>query len=211
MSRVAKALDKLRAEINAAYPDRDKASDGAVGDPAHASRKSDHNPNSAGVVRARDFDKDGIPADRIVKFLISRGKAGDKRCGSGAYVIWNGVIWTANNGWEPRRYTGSNPHDKHFHLSICTDAHHYDSGAAWNLAAHLAPSKPYPTLKYPMGGQGRPSSDVHNMQKILGLYPDGVFTRKVEAVVKMRQKRLGQNPTGIADLAFLKAIGFQPR
>lgn len=209
MSRVAKALDVLRKEINTLYPERDKSSDGALGDQAHAARKSDHNPNSAGVVRARDFDKDGIPADRIVKFLISRGKAGDKRCGPGAYVIWNGVIWTATNGWEPRRYTGQNRHDHHFHFSICTDPHYYDSGAGWNLAAYLSP-KPYPTLKYPMGGNGHPSSAVHNMQVIMGLYPDGVFTRKVEDAVKNKQRRLGQRPTGIADPAFLKAIGYKP-
>src|SRR6187431_1563394 len=49
--RLAKALEELRGEVNAKWPNRDKSSDGSVGDLSHQARKSDPNPNSAGVVR----------------------------------------------------------------------------------------------------------------------------------------------------------------
>lgn len=139
---VAESLEVFRRELNALFPNRDKTSDGGIGDASHqAKNTSDHNPdyNRGGVVRARDFDKDGIPAERIVTFLIARGRAGDPRLGTGAYVIWNGRIWTARNGWAAQTYTGSNPHDKHFHLSICLDDRHYNSTAPWRLKEYLYP------------------------------------------------------------------------
>ncbi|HKV33547.1 MAG TPA: hypothetical protein VJP89_04485, partial [Pyrinomonadaceae bacterium] len=57
--RVAKSLLRLREQINELAPNRSKASDGTIGDAAHASRKSDHNPwvkdGSIGVVTAMDI------------------------------------------------------------------------------------------------------------------------------------------------------------
>ncbi|MGB4989147.1 MAG: hypothetical protein WBO10_07930, partial [Pyrinomonadaceae bacterium] len=61
--RIAESLKKLREQINAEWPGRDKASDGGIGDAAHASRSSDHNPwvkdsRGQGVVTAIDIDED---------------------------------------------------------------------------------------------------------------------------------------------------------
>lgn len=112
---LAASLVSLRAEINARWPNRDKASDGWLGDAAHAARKSDHNPDysAGGVVRAIDVDKDGINLEELLAAVYR-----DHRV---AYVIWNRRIASATDDgqpwdWEP--YAGANPHDKHLHISI---------------------------------------------------------------------------------------------
>lgn len=112
---LAPSLVALRTEINRRWPNRDKASDGAVGDTSHQARKSDHNPDwdAGGVVRAIDVDKDGIDVQELLAAVVR-----DPRV---AYVIWNRRIASATDDgmpwdWEP--YNGSNPHDKHIHISI---------------------------------------------------------------------------------------------
>src|SRR5690606_29069239 len=56
---LAPSLVKLRDLINQNWPNRDKSSDGWIGDPSHQARKSDHNPDysAGGVVRAIDVDE----------------------------------------------------------------------------------------------------------------------------------------------------------
>lgn len=114
--RVARGLDKLLAQINEMAPNRSKASDGSIGDPAHRDRPSDHNPDAQGVVRARDFTHDpghGADMGEISEALrLSR----DRRI---TYVIFNRRVFSATNEpWRWRPYTGSNPHDKHMHVSV---------------------------------------------------------------------------------------------
>lgn len=131
--RLARSLETLRDEINAAAPTRSKASDGTVGDTSHSARASDHNPNSAGVVRAMDVTDDAptFSADdlaRTVADLLGTHPA----LGSGAYVIWTRRIISADRrgeGWRP--YSGSNPHNHHVHISVATSAAGYDSTAPW--------------------------------------------------------------------------------
>lgn len=126
-------------EINAKYPNRDKASDGTIGDAAHATRDSDHNPwivvDGQGVVRARDVDKDGIDAAWIVEELRKKGAAGDPRLVGGGYIIFNRRITSPDfRTWNV--YNGTNPHDKHFHVSFSQNRAGFDNGGAWNLFAH---------------------------------------------------------------------------
>lgn len=133
--RLARSLVTLRDEINAAAPSRSKKSDGTIGDEAHASRVSDHNPNSKGVVRAFDVTHDpragvdcNVLADRII------GRFGQiPALTSGAYVIWQGRIWSYDKrhlGWRD-----SSGHDKHMHVSVATAAAGYDSTQPWGIAA----------------------------------------------------------------------------
>ncbi len=146
--RVARSLDVLLSEINAAAPNRSKISDGSIGDAAHASRSSDHNPwrqsGGMGVVGARDFTHDpadGCDAGKIAAAVAA--KLGQHPAlGSGAYVIWNYRIISADRrgeGW--RAYTGSNGHTQHVHVSVATSASGFDSTQPWGVMAPPAPTE----------------------------------------------------------------------
>lgn len=128
---VAWAVQFVR-ELNALAPNRDRTSDGSIGDTAHALTVSGHNPDDTEGVRAErsdadtipevraidvdvDFNLPGLTAAMLVAYLVGRCRAGlETRL---IYIIYNGVIWSASSGWQARTYTGSNPHTKHFHLS----------------------------------------------------------------------------------------------
>src|SRR4051812_8700934 len=119
--RLAKALETLRSQVNAAHPTRRKASDGWIGDTAHSARKSDHNPNSAGVVCALDMTHDPGTFDAHA-FAEALCQARDPRLN---YVISNSRIASGAKGWAWRNYDGSNPHNKHVHLSVHQEPKHY--------------------------------------------------------------------------------------
>lgn len=120
------AIVTLLDQINELYPNRETRSDGIIGDAAHASRKSDHNPDwdSNGIVRAIDVTAEGVPVATLIRAIIQ-----DKRV---RYVISNGLIWQVTDPhW--RKYTGANKHDRHFHVSI-RDVNGYDlDGSRWDL------------------------------------------------------------------------------
>lgn len=138
--RIAQALVKLRDEINRQAPNRSKASDGSIGDAAHRTRDSDHNPwiedGSTGVVSALDITHDtagGCSAETLAESLRS-GR--DPRV---KYVIWNRRIMSSYTSsgippWTWRTYSGSNPHTKHLHISLNSEKSHYDSTAPWRVS-----------------------------------------------------------------------------
>jgi len=118
MAKLCKAGQQLREQIDDAFPNRDRASDGWIGDAKHAARKSDHNPTAEGIVRALDIDAD-LRSHKSEAFdladqlrLLARS---DKRV---SYIIFNGKIasWKRNYKW--RKYTGINPHKTHIHISF---------------------------------------------------------------------------------------------
>jgi hypothetical protein len=127
---LTKGLQNLRAQVNAAFPNRDHASDGAIGDLAHMAGTSGHNPDDTpgssaeyndhdGIreVRAWDMDSDlrtpGVTAQQVVDHLRALpGISARLR-----YLIYNRKIYEASNGWKPRAYTGPSPHTEHIHFS----------------------------------------------------------------------------------------------
>lgn len=131
--RLARSLHTLRDQVNARYPKRRKTHDGTIGDRSHASRKSDHNPSIMddihGVVSALDITHDpkgGCDAHALAEHLR---QSRDPRI---KYIISNARICSPP-GWTWRKYTGTNPHKSHVHISVKGDKRHYDSMARWVL------------------------------------------------------------------------------
>ena len=121
---LSKSAETLRAQINAAFPDRDKRSDGWLGDARHAATKSQHNPDPAtGVVRAIDVDADlhkGTPNLNLAFALADQLRLAGKNDKQKrlAYVIFYGRICSPKSLWRWVKYKGINPHNHHIHISF---------------------------------------------------------------------------------------------
>ena len=119
--KLCKAGQQLRLQVDDSYPDRDKSSDGWLGDTSHKARPSDHNPNPKGIVRAIDIDRDlsGKAKPDLMPYLADQirvcAKRGDKRI---SYIIFAGRIASSRMGWRWRKYRGINPHNTHLHISF---------------------------------------------------------------------------------------------
>jgi hypothetical protein len=120
--KLCKAGVQLREQLDDSYPDRDRTSDGWIGDVRHSARTSDHNPDAAGIVRAIDIDRDlsGKAKPDLMPYLADQIRLFAKRDKSKrvSYVIFNGRIASSRMGWRWRKYSGINPHTKHCHISF---------------------------------------------------------------------------------------------
>lgn len=139
-------LVSLRGELNVLSPGRDKATDGSIGDAAHAAEPSDHNPDETGQgeqddadnineVHAIDVDKDlrkpGWDATRVARTIADRHRRGlDSRL---EYIIWNRQIASRNTGWAWVPYDGSNPHTDHIHFSSRYTSAAEANTSSWGL------------------------------------------------------------------------------
>lgn len=146
----APSLDQLVDEVDAAYPERDKASDGWIGDTSHSARVSDHNPDysAGGVVRAVDIDIDGININNVLAHTINDWRV--------SYVIYNKRIWGGSR-WRP--YEGSNPHTKHIHVSIKHTEEAAESRQSWGIQANTPPAIKKPTVK-PQSVNNKPTGST---------------------------------------------------
>jgi len=184
--RLAKSLEVLRAQVDKLAPERSRLDDGTIGDEAHSSRLSDHNPNKAGVVCALDLTHDPHGGFDSYAFADMLKMNHDVRL---KYVISNSRIWnpTVSGKWRP--YHGINPHDKHVHISVRADASHYDSDLPWILAT-LPPPDPSatPVDDKPVLREGSTGADVKYLQKLLGIAQDGDFGPATTRSVKAFQK-----------------------
>lgn len=218
--RVAKSLDQLLRQINTKFPNRDKSSDGSIGDAAHAARSSDHNPwfkiGEIGIVTARDFTHDPIHgfnsqelADRLVASKDERIK----------YIISNSRIVSGTGqgkpAWQWRKYTGSNPHNKHVHISVKSDPRLCDDERPWgdglpfpshdaNAVPEIPPSRPVLRLK-------STGPYVKLLQKYLNdegakLVIDGDFGQKTCNALMAFQKEAGLVADGVCGPYTWKAL-----
>lgn len=127
---LTKNLQALRTQFNEAFPNRSKTSDGTIGDQAHASGTSGHNPDITGQaeyrdydlkdeVRAIDIDKDlndpDVTMEDVIQHLLKLARAG--KLSVIRYMIYNKRIWSSSNGWAQQVYTGTNQHTEHAHFS----------------------------------------------------------------------------------------------
>jgi peptidoglycan hydrolase-like protein with peptidoglycan-binding domain len=210
--RLAESLMTLRSQINRASPNRAKASDGTVGDTAHASRSSDHNPwikdGRVSVVSALDITHDpshGVDAGKIAEVLrLSK----DSRI---KYIISNGRICSpdkSNFAWRP--YTGKNPHTKHFHISVKAEKRLYDDAREWDLSGFQVSSDVAAMrtkkLERRLLKKGARGKDVEELQKLLGIPVDGSFGVKTEEAVKDFQRKAGLEDDGKVGLYTWDAI-----
>lgn len=127
----------LRRQIDRRWPDRDKRSDGWIGDAAHTT--GDHVPDlgstPSGVVRAIDVDEDLLgpgpanlnpdAAERLATQLIECARSGRDH-GRLKYVIFEGRIASGtyrSSFWRWRPFDGD-PHTTHIHISFTPRGDH---------------------------------------------------------------------------------------
>jgi hypothetical protein len=131
--RVAKCLDVLRQQLNAAYPSRSKATDGTQASPQHRlqSPNSDHNEklvNGEWVVHAMDITHDpgdGLDCQQLFDNLIA---SKDRRI---KYLIWNRQISNPTvQNWAKRK---ADDHEGHLHISVYDDPHLADDTTLWDI------------------------------------------------------------------------------
>lgn len=118
--RLSKAGQQLRLQVDDSFPDRDRTSDGWIGDARHASRPSDHNPDALGIVRAIDIDRDlsGKKKPDLAPDLADQIRLCAKRDKRIAYIIFEGKIASPRKAWAWRTYDGVNQHRHHMHISF---------------------------------------------------------------------------------------------
>lgn len=170
--RVAYSLDVLLREVNVWAPMRSKASDGALGNAAHAATASDHNPNSVGVVCARDItnDPDGGCDALVLGERIRINRHPDLK-----YVIHHPsrTMFSsyAAHGFDPytwRPYSGAVATELHVSVGVGRDGQSlqpYDDVDPWRIAEQPAPAPQPPT------SPTNPLTEEEPMQTML--MPDG--------------------------------------
>jgi hypothetical protein len=118
--KLCKAGQQLREQFDDSHSDRLRSSDGWIGDSKHSARKSDHNPDEQGWVRAIDIDRDlsGKPKPDIMPYVADQLRILAKTDRRISYLIFDGKIASAKSFWRWRKYKGINQHRTHLHISF---------------------------------------------------------------------------------------------
>jgi len=112
VARVASpaAIAMLR-QATALAPLRKKASDGLLPSTAHLKQSPNSDHNTGLAVDLTHDPKRGIDCEEIFQRLKEDDRV--------SYLIFNGKIWSRQYARQgDRKYTGSNKHEKHLHVSI---------------------------------------------------------------------------------------------
>ena len=118
--KLCKAGQQLREQFDDCFPDRDRTSDGWIGDSRHSASKSDHIPDAQGWVRAIDIDRDlsGKPKPDIMPDVADQLRKLAKRDRRVSYIIFEGRIASRILNYRWRKYSGINQHTRHIHISF---------------------------------------------------------------------------------------------
>jgi len=108
VKRATPAAISVLRQATALRPNRNKASDGLLPSAAHQLQNPDSDHNTGFAVDITHDPVFGINGYKVYDNLKS-----DKRV---KYLIFKGKIWTPEKG--DRKYTGSNQHNHHCHISI---------------------------------------------------------------------------------------------
>jgi Putative peptidoglycan binding domain len=227
MAVLAANLATLFREVYRRWPAHNKRLDGWIGDTRHQRRRSDHNPDSRGVVHAIDVDINHIDPNALVRRAIHHPTV--------QYVIFNRTIWSRNHGFRPRRYTGTDPHTGHVHISGRHGGEFENNRSAWGLAAGpVGAAKPAPPPVPAQSGPrrqslvrpGKPGSrtlrvtkprmhgdDVLFVQRFIGVKQcgpaDGSYGPKTQAGVRWYQHMRGIGITGVCDAGTFRQMGIK--
>lgn len=213
MARNARSIQRLKDEIQASYPG---TTIWIVGDEAHQSTWSDHNPNECcDVYCALDVKGNaGLSLPKFVQHLITNPHPNLR------YVIFDHKIYHRSNGFKPEDYHGKSGHEEHAHVSVGNgpdgrSTTNYDNGTtSWRIASigktPSQPSKPsQPSTgkklgdKMPTIKRGNKGSRVKMLQGLLiawghKISVDGVFGPKTEAALRAFQGKYAKPVDGIA-------------
>lgn len=142
--RLARTIETLRDRVLELRPDTKGRMYGTIGDPAHASRFSDHNPwikdaEGVGVVRALDiplsYDDGGLRLANKLRRMAKGNKVLRIKphiaFGGKGYIIFNRKIASKATNWKWVPYYGTNPHVTHIHVSVGRVPERYDADVPW--------------------------------------------------------------------------------
>lgn len=203
--RAANSIIGLIGAVNAIAPGRSTVSDGTVGDLAHSTRKSDHNPNEYGVVTATDITHDPASGANMHDITNVIRLEQDPRI---KYVIWNSRMFasyttTARAAWTWGPYSGTNRHDKHAHFSVVGDPARYDDTTKWTVSTTISDSTTTGVkAMLPLKESTSVSSDVALLQGMMNrafgtqLVEDGIYGPNVVAAVKAHLGNEGRAVNG---------------
>ena len=118
--KLCKAGQQLREQFDDCFSDRDRTSDGWIGDSRHSARKSDHNPDGEGWVRAIDISRNlsGKSEPDLMPDVADQLRILAKTDRRISYIIFDGKIASSKSFWRWRKYKGINQHRTHLHCSF---------------------------------------------------------------------------------------------
>lgn len=193
----APSVKALLDQATALYPERDRRSDGIIGDARHqAEPTSDHNPDGLGCVHAADvthgpyWGSAQMDGHVLTNAIIARR---DPRL---RYMIFERRIMAGNHGpspWVWRPYSGTSAHLEHVHVSVNYDSASENDTSPWydGVVAPPAPPAVTPGVAAPAfplrpGQYFGPKEPLSNVNSVSGYFSHSNDLRAWQARMQYR-------------------------